>query len=120
MKVVRSRKLSASGVCQNPQLASSLLKTVAPASCARVSSTVGKGCTSCKTLSFSGMKSTHMQTEPDFTTMPAHQGVGSSTLDMTPRDSICSSSSWTFLLGGSGTFLGVKSVNGLGSGFSLI
>ena len=49
---------------------------------------------------------THIQSAPSFfgtTTMPAHHGVGSSTLEMTPRDSIRSSSSWTLGRLGSGT-----------------
>ena len=74
------------GICQNPQLASSLLKAVAPAIWARVSSTLGRGCTSHRTLSFSVRKSTQMQTAPDFlgtTTMPAHHGVSSSTREIT-------------------------------------
>ena len=42
---------------------------------------------------------------PDFfgtTTIPAHHGVGSSTLEIMPQDSIQVDSSWTFLRIGSG------------------
>ena len=38
------RDSSASGICQNPLFASILLKISSPASCARVSSTLGIGC----------------------------------------------------------------------------
>ena len=44
MNVVNSRDLFASGICQNPEFASSLLNTLAPDSWARVSSTFGRGC----------------------------------------------------------------------------
>ena len=46
MKAVRSFDSLVSGICQNPLLASGLLKIVAPESCARVSSTFGTGWTS--------------------------------------------------------------------------
>ena len=35
--------MALNGICQNPLFASSLLKSVAPANCARVSSTWGMG-----------------------------------------------------------------------------
>ena len=123
IKVVRCQELYSREICQNPQLALSLLKTVVPASCARVSSTLGSGCSSRSTLSFRGLKSTQILTDPDFfgtTTMPAHHGVGSSIREMTPRDSVRVSSSCTFFLRGKGTFLGVKRAQGLALGLSLI
>ena len=43
INVVRSRQFSSRGICQNPQLESSLVNTVAPASLLRFSSTVGRG-----------------------------------------------------------------------------
>ena len=88
-----------------------------------MSSTLGRGWTSRRTLWFSGFKSTQIHTAPDFfgaTTMPAHQGVGTSTFEITPIVSIRSSSSMTFPLSGSGTQRGVKSENGVASDFSLI
>ena len=43
MNVVSSLDSSASGICQNPLLASNLLNILAPVSRARVSSTLGMG-----------------------------------------------------------------------------
>ena len=60
IKVVSNQDSLTSGICQNPLLASSLVNIVAPVSCARVVSTLGIGCTSCKTFSFRGFMSTHM------------------------------------------------------------
>ena len=42
-KVVSGRDSGDNGICQNPLLASNLVKTVAPASCANASSTRGIG-----------------------------------------------------------------------------
>ena len=98
MKVVRGRDFLESGICHNLLLASNLLKSLAPESCANVSPTFGRGCTSRSTFPFRGFRSMHIRSAPSFsgtTTMPAHHGVGSSALEMTPRDSIRSSSSWT-------------------------
>ena len=86
------------GICQNPELALSFEKTVAPASCARVGSTACIGCLSHRTLSLSFVRSTHRQTFPfalGTTTNPAHHSVGCSTRSVTPSCSICSSSSLT-------------------------
>ena len=55
---------------------------------------------------FKGFKSTQILTDLSFlgiTTMPVHHGVGVSTFDMTPRDSIWANSSCTFWQRGSGT-----------------
>ena len=54
------------------------------------------------------------------TTMPAHQGVGSSTSKITRLsiDSILSNS--CFICSGNGTLRGVKIVNGLAPAFNLI
>ena len=55
----------------------------------------------------SGFRFTHMQIAPDFlgtTTIPAHNGVGLSTLEIMPMDSILFSSSMTFGKNGSGTW----------------
>ncbi len=46
MNVVKWRDSGASGICQNPQLASNLLDTVAPVNWASTSSTRGIGCIS--------------------------------------------------------------------------
>ena len=90
--------------------ARTLLKILAPASCARVSLTLGNGCTSLSTFAFSGFRST---LAPSFFGTPEHHGVGSSTLEITPIDSIRWSSSRTFRRSGSGTCRGVKSEYGL-------
>ena len=58
-KVVRCREFLARGVCQNPQLASSLLKTLAPVTLDRGVLLTEHVC-SCR-----GLKSTHVQTDPD-------------------------------------------------------
>ena len=123
INVVSSLELSSSGICQNPLLASNLLKTVAPASCARVSSTFGMGWVSRSTHSLMRRKSTQMRSEPDLlgtTTMPEHQGVGLSERDITPSNSIRPSSFCTFFLKGIGTTRGVNKANGLVSGARLI
>ena len=70
-----------------------------------------------------GFRSTQIRTVPSFlgtTTIPAHQGVGTSTLEMTPKDSMRDSSSFTFLQSGSGTFLGVCRAKGVASGLRQI
>ena len=80
------------------------------------SSTLSRGCTSCNTCSFKGLKSTHMQTDPDFlctTTMPAHHGVGVSTREMTSSDSILVRSS-NFLEQGNRDIAGSEQCKGLG------
>ena len=123
VKAVSIHESSESSIYQNPQLASSLLNTCAPASCTRSSSTVGNGWTFDRTLSLRDQKSTQMRTAPDFfrtTTIPAHQGAGSSTGEMTPSDCMRESSSLTFCLRGSGTFLGMHRANGCASGLSRI
>lgn len=87
MKVVSFWKLSLRGICKNPQLASSLLNTVAPAIQARVLSTVGNMDKLDVTHSQLGHGDTLICTWPDFfgaTSMPEHHGVGSSTGEMTP------------------------------------
>ena len=120
MKVVSKRDCLERGICQNPLLASSFVNTFAPDSCASVSSTLGRGWTSRRTLLFSGLRST---TFPDFfgtTTIPAHHWVGSSTLDITPIASILASSCATFGLSGRAMLCGVVNANGCTSGFSFI
>ena len=123
MNVVSKRELSGRGICQNPLLASSLLKTFAPASCAKTSSTFGSGCVSRRTCVLRGLSSTQMRTLPfcfGTTTIPAHHGVGTSTLVITPRDSILINSSLTFFRSGRGTMQGVWSAKGYASGRSRI
>ena len=122
-KVVRSRELTSRGTCQKPLLTSSLLNVVAPASCARVLSTFGKGCVSLCTLSLSRRKSTQMRTFPDrlgTTTIPAHQEVAFVDRDMTPSDSMRASSFSTFFRRGIGTLRGVNRANGLASSLNRI
>ena len=93
INVVRGLDSLASGICQNPLFASNLLNILAPASLARVSSTLGIGCASLITLVLSGFRSTHIRHAPEVlgtTTIPAHQGVGSVISEMTPSLSILS------------------------------
>ena len=100
LNVVRGIDSGERGICQNPELASSLENTLAPASCAIVWSTEGRGCRSLHMLSFNRLRSTPMRTWPfglGTTTMPAHQSVGSLTLMMTPNFSIRSSLALTDL-----------------------
>ena len=54
------------------------------------------------------------------TTMPAHQSVGMSTLEMTPKFSIRSNSAFILLIRGSATLRGVVNGKGVESGFNLI
>ena len=87
MNVVSLAESGERGICQNPELASSLLRTVAPASCASTWSTAGKGCLSRRTLWLSLVRSTQIRTLPsDFgtTTIPEHQSVGSWIFEITP------------------------------------
>ena len=121
--MVSSLDSLASGICQNPLLASSLLNLVAPVSCARVVSTFGIGCTSRRTFSFKGFMSTQIRTAPeafDTTTIAAHQGVGSLTRDITPKPSMCCNSACTFGLSARGIFLGVLKAKGCELGFNWI
>ena len=110
IKVVSSLESSASGICQNPLLASSLLIIVAPDNCASVVSTLVIGCTSRKTLSLRGFRSKQIRTAPvslEITTIATHQGVGPSTGEMTPKLRIHCKFACTFVLNGRGMFLGV-------------
>ena len=59
IKVVSREDFSARGICQNPELASSFVNTLAPASCASVCSIAGRGWRSLQTFSFTRVKSTH-------------------------------------------------------------
>ena len=85
MKVVSNCDSLASRICHYPLLATNFENIVAPASKAKVSSTHGRGWTSRNTLSFSFFISTQILIAPDYfgtATIPAHQGVGSSTLEI--------------------------------------
>ena len=95
------------GIYQNPLLAFNFEKI---SSWANVSSTFGSGWTFLNTLWLRGFRSTQMCTPPDLgtTTIPAHQGEGSDTLEITPAFSILSSSSVTLGRRGNGTCHGVK------------
>ena len=93
MNVVSRHDFLASGIHQKPLFASSLLETAVPDNCAKVSSTFGSGCTSRRTLSFNGSRSTQILIAPSFlgtTTIPAHHGVGTSTwsLPTVPESSV--------------------------------
>ena len=121
MNVVKRCEDCERGICQNPLFASSFEKTLAPANFASVSSTLGSGWTSLSTLSLSGFRSTQILTFPDFfrtTTIPAHHGVGSVTLEMMPAFSIFPSSSANLGRRGRGTLRGVKRAKSLAPGIS--
>ena len=79
-----------------------------PDSCDKVSSTFGSGWTSRRTPSFSGLRSTQILMFGT-TTMPAHQGVSTSTLGITPCASILASSLITFGWWGRAMLQGVES-----------
>ena len=73
-------------------------KVLAPLSHASVLWTLGSGCTSLSTLCYSGLRSTQIRTLLFFlgmTTIPAHQGVGCDTWEITPAFSMRLSSSAT-------------------------
>ena len=60
-----------------------------------------------------------MQTDPSgfgTATIPAHHGMGSLSLEMTPSDSMRSNSAFTFGRIGNGMLRGVCSANGVASG----
>ena len=61
IKVVKSADSGERDTCQNPEFASNLEKTFAPARCANVCSTAGKGCLSRFTLLLSLVRSTQMR-----------------------------------------------------------
>ena len=108
MKVVNNLDSSANRICQNPLLASSLLKKFAPDNCASVVSNLGMGCTSLNTFSFSGLRSTQIRTAPESlatTIIAAHQGVGCLTGEITPRLYIRCNSHLTFGRSGRGYFV---------------
>ena len=70
----------------------------------------GRQCLSLLTNLFSFVRSTLILTQPPglgTTTIPEHQSVGSSTLDMTPNSSILSNSACNLGSSGIGTLLGV-------------
>ena len=123
LNVVSRRDSALSGICQNPELASNFVKTVAPSNCAKVSSTVGSWWSSRRMNWLRGLKSTQIRTDPSglgTTTMAWHQSVGPSTGWMTPSCSILVSSCSTLDLRGSGTLRGVYRHDGLASGVSSI
>lgn len=88
MKLVSNEDCSESGLCQNPKLASSLVKYLVLDSCARTWSTAGSGCSSWHMLWFKRVKSTQILTFPlafMTTTIPE---VGVVTLAMIPSFSV--------------------------------
>ena len=108
----------ARGICQHPLLASSLLNTVAPDICASVVSTF-IGCTSRNTFSLRGLRSTHPNCLGT-TTIAAHQGVGSSTGEITPKLFIRCNSHCTFNCSGRRMFHEAFKANSWLFGLSLI
>ena len=98
-------------IFQNPLFASTLLNICVTASFASVSSIFCRRYSSWRTFSFSSLRSTQIQLAPSFlgtTTIRAHQGVGLSTFEITPIDSMQSSSSFTLDRSGSGTCRGAN------------
>ena len=90
---------------------------------AKVSLTVGWGCTTHCTFPFNGFRLTQIHIVPVLfgkTTTPVDQGVGCSNFEITCIDSIWSNSCFTLVRRGMGTCWGVKIVNGLAPSFSLI
>ena len=122
-KVVRRADSLASGICQNPELASNFVNTLAPANWAKVCTNAGRVCRSLQTLSFRRVRSTHIRTFPSgfgTTTIPEHQSVGSWTHLTTPSLYIRSRSALTFGSIGIATLRGVVRANGLESAPSRI
>ena len=79
MNVVNRDESWDNGTCQKPEFASSLLKSRASLSCAKVSFTDRRICRSLFTEAFNLCKSTQMRTLPfglGTTTIGAHQSVG--------------------------------------------
>ena len=96
-------------ICQNLLLESSQLKTVALGSWAKVSSTWGKDVSLGAHLK--GFRLRQMPTLPFFLgimSIPVHQSVGTSTLEMTPKASMWLSSSWNYSRRVMGIFLADK------------
>ena len=123
INVVRRPDSLASGICQNPGLASNFVNMLALANWAKVCSTARRGCRSLQTLSFRRVRSTHSQTFPPgfgTTTIPEHQSVGSWTRLTTPSHSIRSSSALTFGSIVITTLWGVVRANGVESARSWI
>ena len=87
MNVVRLHNSSRSGICQKPQFASTMLKIVAPAGWASVTSLFGSGWTSHSTLPFSCWKSAQIMTAPD--------GLGKTTIFVC--HCVCSSTGYVML-----------------------
>ena len=86
INVVKWRDSSARFICQNPEFASSLVKTLLPDNFANDSSTDGRGWFSLLNDSFNCVRSTQILTWPfgfGTTTMPEHHSVGSSTFEIT-------------------------------------
>ena len=111
------------GICQNPDLASSLVKYFDPVSCARSWSTEFSGCTSLFTALLSSVRSTQILTDPlglGTTTIPAHHSVGSVISDMTPCESILSISFLTYGRSGWVILRGVKMCRETASSFNFM
>ena len=89
----------------------------------RRESIFGRGYVSLHTLSFSFVRSTHIQTFPfglGTVTIPAHHSVGCSIFLITPSFSILASSAFTLVFVGKGMHLGVVMANVLAFGFNWI
>ncbi len=106
MKVVSGRDSLASGICQNPLFVSSLLNTVAPASCPRISSTFEN------TL----IQWLQIHTDSNLSILfwdyhyPRTPWGGSSTLEMTPSFSMLSTQTFVIVLGKRDQFLSFEMV----------
>ncbi len=123
INVVSSLHSFASGSCQKPDHASSLVKIVTPFNWANDCSTEDKIWRSLHTASFNLAKSTHIQIFPFYFTtgtIPAHHSIGCSILDITPILSIRSNSSLILFSKGISTLRGIVSAYGTASAFKRI
>ena len=99
MKVVRTADALSNSICRKPELASIFENMVAFSNDANDCSTEDSKCLSLHTALFNFVSSTHILTLPSpfgTTTIPAHQDVGSSILELTPSCSIHFNSTLTF------------------------
>ena len=120
MKVVRRAESFVNAICQNPMFASNFVKIFAPPSWARICLTDGRICLSRQTFWFSFVRSAQIRSRPlpfGTSTIPAHQSVGPSTLEVTSRSSIHCSSFLTLSRSGRATLLGVVRENAMAPSF---
>ena len=110
INVVKLADSADNGICQKPELASKIEKTVTPESWANTCSTAGNGRLSRHTFSFNLVRSTQICTLPlcfGTTTSLAHHLVGSSIFSITPNCSILVNTFFTTGKRGTATWRGV-------------